>query len=855
MVLLGVTLGAVLSDWLQRVDLLIYDSQQRLWSRPAPADIVIVAIDEYSLSKFGRWPWPRRTHAQLLDKLGEAGVRAVVMDIIFAEPDRHDPDGDALLARAMERQGKVILPVLLEQRYVGGQLIETLPLPPLTAAARALGHAHVELDADGISRSVYLKEGLSDAYWPHLSIALLTLLGEAPSPLPGDVHEAPAQAGPDKLLRNNHVLTPYAGPPGHFRHVAYARLFEEPELLNSLRDKIIFVGATATGLGDLLPTPVSALGHPMAGVEINANIFDAIRSGIIIEPTTLRTRLLISALIALLPALLFPRLSPRNALFMSAGLFIGTLALSILLLTRFHLWFPPAAPLLALIIAYPLWSWRRLEYANRFLSQELARLSKEPDLLPRDNSDDEAAMAFIKRLMPIEAWTLYQAPARYVAHWGRRLERPRPGRVPVGESWRHFGSGDREWWLGIAMGGNGRVSDYQRGLILDLVKRHIEAATPAPTSAIELFEERVLQVQQAENRLRAMRRFLDDSLNQMADGILVISNQGQLSFINAKGLSYLNLDGEPAPPRGRPILPLLDAIAIEGGKEWLTLLASPLLRGEAAQANGRTSSGLDLLIQINPLSLEEGHIDGVIINLSDITRLRAEERQRLETFSFLSHDLRAPLASLLALLEMGRDGKAIDDDFLQRIEMYALRTLNLAEDFLQVSQLEHMEDLQLQSVDLTLIVANAIDAAWDHSSAKQIRLIEALPDEPVYVRGNPGLLERAVLNLINNAIKYSPEETRVEIAIEIAGASAICRIRDSGFGIPPEALDKIFDRYFRIDDQNQTPGSGLGLSFVKSVVEKHRGAVTVASIEGKGSTFCIRLPLESDPDQTPDQNR
>ena len=89
----------------------------------------------------------------------------------------------------------------------------------------------------------------------------------------------------------------------------------------------------------------------------------------------------------------------------------------------------------------------------------------------------------------------------------------------------------------------------------------------------------------------------------------------------------------------------------------------------------------------------------------------------------------------------------------------------------------------------------------------------------------------------------------MEISVETTDANAICRVRDSGFGIPPEALDRIFDRYFRIDDQNQIPGSGLGLSFVKSVVEKHRGAVTVASIEGQGSTFCIRLPLESAPDQ------
>ena len=846
--LLAVALGSVYSDWLLRADLLIYDTHQRLQSRPAPDDVVIVAVDEYSLAQLGRWPWPRRTHAQLLDALTDAGAKAVVLDIIFAEPDLFDPDGDQLLAQAIQRNGNVILPVLFEQRYAGGQLIETLPLPDLIVAAHSLGHAHVELDADGITRSVYLKEGVGSAYWPHLSVSLLALLGPLPSLLPGDLNPSPGTVVPSVQQRDHRVMVPYTGPPGHFSQISYSTLMSDPARQKELNDKIVFIGATAFGLGDLLPTPVSALNHPMAGVEINANVFDALRQGLTIEPVSLETRLLVSALIALLPALLFPRLSPRVALLTSGALFVGTLLLSSLLLVQYQIWLPPAAPLLALVLAYPLWSWRRLEYANQFLDQELKRLREEPGLLPSQSADSETVMAFVKNIVPVKAWTLYRGRTRYITHWGRRLVLPtNPMDKQSMDMWRPVQAVKQDWWLGVAMVDGRPVEEHERALILNAVMPFIENAAPAPASIIELFEERVMQVQQAEKCIRAMRHFLDDSLNQMADGILVINTLGQLIFVNAKALSYLNIDAHPQTLRETPVMPLFDAISIDGADLWPQLFSRALLHASPTQTNGRTSAGLDLLIQLTPLCLEQQHINGVIINLSDISHIRANERQRLETFGFLSHDLRAPLTSMLALVDMAKDREenSVCEEFLERIDMYAKRTLNLTEDFLQVSQLEHAVDLKFEVVDIGTIVANAIDAVWDHSSKKNIRIVDNIPEEPVYVKGDPSLLERALLNLLNNAIKYSDENTRVNVAIRLENGRVACSVQDEGFGIPETALDKIFDRHFRFASHNHAdiPGSGLGLSFVKSVMEKHNASIDVKSKEGEGSTFSIRLPL------------
>ncbi|MEI2783894.1 MAG: CHASE2 domain-containing protein, partial [Candidatus Competibacter sp.] len=161
------------TDGLYRWDLLVYDWNLAAWSREAPDNIAIIAIDEQSLRELGRWPWSRRLHARLIRKLGAAGPKGIALSIVFGEPDTGDPAADEELAAALADNGRVVLPALGEQDRVGGQLIETLPIPALAKAAAGIGHVDVELDPDGIARSVYLRAGLGSPYWPTLALALL----------------------------------------------------------------------------------------------------------------------------------------------------------------------------------------------------------------------------------------------------------------------------------------------------------------------------------------------------------------------------------------------------------------------------------------------------------------------------------------------------------------------------------------------------------------------------------------------------------------------------------------------------------------------------------------------------------
>lgn len=362
--LLALTMTALVlvhTNGLYRWDWLFYDWNLAAWSRAPADDIIIVAIDEQSLREIGRWPWSRRTHAKLIRTLGAGGAKAIALDIAFAEPDAADPMADAELAAALASNGRVVLPVLNEQNRQGGQLLETLPIPALAATVAGLGHVDVELDPDNIARGVYLKAGLGSPHWPTLALALLELTDPATQrALLGQRAAASDSSSPYVWRRDYRILIPFAGPPGHFRHVSYRDVLRGTVSPAIFRNQFVLIGATATGLGDALPTPVSGLARPMSGVEFNANVLDALRQGLTIRPLPTGWSLLLTGMFVLLPLTLYAVCPPRWTLPLAGLALLLTLAGSFALLHGAHCWFPPAAALLVQGLSYPLWSWQRL---------------------------------------------------------------------------------------------------------------------------------------------------------------------------------------------------------------------------------------------------------------------------------------------------------------------------------------------------------------------------------------------------------------------------------------------------------------------------------------------------------------
>jgi len=370
-------LGAL--DGLGRIDALIADRLLGWSGRAAPQDVVVIGIDDGSLAALGRWPWPRAVHARLLDVLTAAGPRAVGLDLMFSEPD---PQGDAVLAASMRRNGRVVLPLRMAPLQSGDAMV-SLPVPPLAAAAAGLGHLHVELDADGVARSIFLREGFGNVLWDHFSSALLAVAGEA-----GALRAPGVQAGdgaPGWWRREQRYLVPYAGPPGHVRRVSYLDVLEGRIPSTSLHGAIVLVGATAPGLMDAYPTPVSSQDALMPGVEISAQALIGLREGRNLRAATpMEAALLTLGTLALAAAAL--RFAPPWA---AAGAMLALLPLTLGVawtLLQAGLQWKPAAALAGLLLLYPLWSWQRLEAALAYLAREFERTRRQ---LPRDQRHDQ----------------------------------------------------------------------------------------------------------------------------------------------------------------------------------------------------------------------------------------------------------------------------------------------------------------------------------------------------------------------------------------------------------------------------------------------------------------------------------
>ncbi|EHK68318.1 CHASE2 domain-containing protein [Achromobacter arsenitoxydans] len=742
---LAAVLGAF--NGLGRLDQVIYDRAVMMTGRAADPEILVVAIDDASIEALGRWPWRRAIHAALIDRLN--GARAVGLDLIFAEPDTIKAGDDAILANSLRRNGRTVLPVVLDRIRKPGAI--GLPIAELAQAAASTGFINAVIDSDGVVRKAALSVQFAGDRRNHLAISMLEVGGESDH----------AQRLLKRADAEGRILIPYAGPPAHMRTVSYLSVLRGDLPPEELRGKYVLVGAWATGMGDDYPTPVSHDVSGISGVEIIANILQAARSDIAYQRPAAWWNALFAALPVLLACLALWRLSPKQALLVSLALLAGIPLAAWLLLAHASLWFAPTAALAGVALCYPLWSWRSQEAALRYMDNELRRLQREyPPVL------NEA-------------------------------------RVPLAN----------------------------------------------PNASLE---SRIGELRRALARVRNLRRFLADGLDGMPDATLVFDQDGRMRFRNQAAIMYFQRLGIRPPRVGRPAAHLLErtlsdeatrqrvADALSGRSP--TDAASPW----SADLEVRDHAGRDLILKCAPIHTAEGHFAGNVVTLTDISGIRQAERQREETLRFISHDMRAPQSSILALVEMAQEGSAAPqarEDTLKRIAMLANRTLRLVDDFVHLTRAESMV-ISAVDLDLGSLLQDAIDDLWPSANKRGILLEAQAPVPVAYARGDQTLLMRALCNLIDNAIKYSPSDTRIECGIEEEPGHWRVAIRDQGQGIAQQDLARLFEPFSRVgvESRDDVGGAGLGLAFVRTVAERLGGSVEVRSEPGSGSTFTLRLP-------------
>lgn len=358
------------TELLKQWDNQIFDAELVMFSRPANEDIVIIAIDENSLKKQGKWPWSRHTHAALINLLTAVEVKAIGLDIIFAEQDRDNPAADQALVDAVRQNGRVILPVLPEMSNADSILKLTTPWQELANAAAGLGHADVEIDNDGLVRSTYLSGGINGLVWPSFALALLTVDNPNAQHYTKGARNLTSTFSSAFWQRDYRIEIPFTHSSEHFRQISYVDALLDQQLRDSLRGKIVLIGMTATGLAQRFTTPMYKDTGLISGSEVNANVLDTLLNDLSIQPLNKSWSLLLTCVLVLIPVFGYNFFFRRHALLISLLFSALTIGLSAALLKGLHYWLSPMPILLVLAISYLLWNWQRVHFFTKSLFKE-----------------------------------------------------------------------------------------------------------------------------------------------------------------------------------------------------------------------------------------------------------------------------------------------------------------------------------------------------------------------------------------------------------------------------------------------------------------------------------------------------
>ena len=398
--------------------------------------------------------------------------------------------------------------------------------------------------------------------------------------------------------------------------------------------------------------------------------------------------------------------------------------------------------------------------------------------------------------------------------------------------------------------------------------------------------------QVAENSRRRLatiafdREKLDAILSGMSEGVIAVDERERIIHLNRAAAGFLQIDSEKA--AGRPLwevvrLPeLLELVraTLQPEKTPEKAAASPATPAATAATSASATSepaagnpapklapadkkrrrlmtvnpgpGERILeLHATPLKNRAGGLSGCVVVLLDITELRRLETVRRDFVVNASHELKTPITAIRGLSEtLLDDFPAMDDEtrlaFIARIHAQVLRLSAVTTDLMTLSRFEREESVETREVvELNDLAATAAADLMENAAARQIDLTFNRCGEELEVEGDREGLLQAVVNLLDNAVKYTPEGGRVEISLQREDSRAIIEVKDTGIGIDPADRQRIFERFYRVDKarSRELGGTGLGLSIVRHVALSHNGRIAVESTPGQGSTFRLILPL------------
>jgi two-component system phosphate regulon sensor histidine kinase PhoR len=358
--------------------------------------------------------------------------------------------------------------------------------------------------------------------------------------------------------------------------------------------------------------------------------------------------------------------------------------------------------------------------------------------------------------------------------------------------------------------------------------------------ALEL-SDRIDQVLTETARMESERERLAAILSSMTEGVIAIDREERILLANEA--SYAAMDSDPETPVGRPLRELVRNVQIHD-------YVRTILNGESQEPIECEVTRTNRIVTVKADVIGPNAPKGAVLTIHDISELRRLERIRREFVANVSHELKTPLTVIQACADTLAEG-ALDDPvaaqkFLGRIDEQSSRLAELINDMLDLGRIEASNEvLELEPVDPEQIIRECASQREGIAAANQISLTIELSTEQFFVDTDATSLRTLVGNLTDNAIKYTPAGGSVTLELDRTADEAIIRVRDTGIGIEREHINRIFQRFYRVDSARSraSGGSGLGLAICKHLAQQLNGEIDVESVPGTGSTFTLRLPL------------
>ena len=341
---------------------------------------------------------------------------------------------------------------------------------------------------------------------------------------------------------------------------------------------------------------------------------------------------------------------------------------------------------------------------------------------------------------------------------------------------------------------------------------------------------------------------LHSILSYMTDGVLATNRRGQITMINDMAKRQLGVESDDALNQN-----ILELLKIEDEYELRDLITqSPEMMIYSQNVNGEYIS---LRVRFALIRRESGFISGLVAVLHDTTEQEKEERERRLFVSNVSHELRTPLTSVKSYLEALDEGalyEPVAPDFIKVSLDETNRMMRMVTDLLHLSRIDNATShLDVELINFTAFITfilNRFDKIRSQDQEKKYELVRDYPITSVWIEIDTDKMTQVIDNILNNAIKYSPDGGKITVSMKTTDDQMILSISDQGLGIPKEDLPKIFDRFYRVDKARSRAqgGTGLGLAIAKEIIKQHNGFIWAKSEYGKGSTFTIVLPYDND---------